>query len=201
MHSYRHDIPFHRQLILALFAAFACVSAVAEETGSWRDQPYAYRVIDQDVRGVLSEFGRNLGMPVIVSKGVDGKVRGDIFAATAGEFLSRIGSTNGLLWYQDGTALIVDRESDLTHRNFDVRGVDTDALRQSLAGLSDGASPLISSEIRSDGSLSVSGPPSYLDRVGQRVGSLRPIQRTATRPTESGVRVFRGGAQTEVVSN
>jgi type III secretion protein C len=200
MHLYRYDrhISLHRLLTAFLLVVAGASSQAAED---WRDQPYAYRVIDQDVRGVLTELGRNLGMPVIVSKQVEGKVRGDISAETAGDFLARVAGANGLLWYQDGTALVIDREADIGTRSYDVRALDKAALERSLATLSDNVSPLITNRLEGDGLLTVFGPPGYLERVQQHVDALRPTQRAAKRGgTESGVRVFRGGAQTEVVS-
>lgn len=199
MHSYRHDsFAALRHLLMGLLTCTACGAFAAD----WRERPYAYRVIDQDVRGVLSEFGRNLDMPVIVSRQVDGKVHGDIGAATAGEFLARVASSNALLWYRDGSALIIDREADIGSRSYDVRALDADNVRHALADLAVDASPQITRRFNGDGLLTVSGPPGYLDRVQQRLDALRPVARSAgPARSESGVRVFRGGAQTEVVSD
>src|SRR5262247_962222 len=45
---------------------------------SWFARPFQYVVINQDVRGVLTEFGRNMGVPVILSDKVGGRVRGEL---------------------------------------------------------------------------------------------------------------------------
>lgn len=68
---------------------------------------YAIQVIDQDLRGVLQEFGAGLGIPVTVSAEVDGRVanlRGDF---TAQEFLNKIAADQSLAWFFDGDTLHV----------------------------------------------------------------------------------------------
>lgn len=201
MHSYCFDtLACASRLAAAIAALMLSCAGAAHAAGDWRDQPYAYRVIDQDVRGVLTELGRNLGVPVVLSKSVDGKVRGNTRADTAGEFLTRVATANGLVWYQDGAVLMVDSASSVTNRRYDVRGVDSSVLRHTLEGLSANASPLVSARLNDDGALEASGPIGYLERVQQRIDALKPA-RPVTRSAEYGVRVFRGGAQTEVVSD
>ena len=201
MHSYCFGI-FARtcRLAVAIVAPMMGFAGAANAAGDWQDQPYAYRVIDQDVRGVLTELGRNVGVPIVLAKSVDGKVRGNTQADTAGEFLTRVATANGLVWYQDGAVLMVDSASSVTNRHYDVRGVDASALRHTLEGLSGSASPLVSARLNNDGALEASGPIGYLERVQQRIDALKPARPT-TRSAEYGVRVFRGGAQTEVVSD
>ncbi|WP_462383587.1 type III secretion protein [Pseudomonas sp. Marseille-QA0892] len=201
MHSYCLDTLARAcRLTPAIAALMLSLSGIATAADDWRDQPYAYRVIDQDVRGVLTELGRNLGIPVVLSRSVEGKVRGNTRADTAGEFLTRVATANGLVWYQDGAVLMVDSASSVTNRRYDVRGVDAGALRHTLDGLAREASPLVSARLNGDGALEASGPAGYLERVQQRIDALKP-SRPVTRNAEYGIRVFRGGAQTEVVSD
>src|ERR671930_240108 len=75
----------------------------AEGRPSWFARPFQYVVINQDVRGILTEFGRNMGVPVILSDKVGGRVRGQVVERaksqeSAGEFLTRLAEANGLTW-------------------------------------------------------------------------------------------------------
>lgn len=163
----------------------------------WFAEPYRYRVLDQDVRGVLGEFGRNLGVPVILSDQVRGRVRGDIQAADARAFLDRVAAAAGLSWYLDGDAVVVDAARDVATRSFDVRRYDAQALDRLLDSLGPGAG--IAARLDAHQALlAVSGPPGYIAHVQRRLDSLRP--RGGAAPS-LGVRVFRGGADTEVASD
>ncbi len=145
-------------------------------------------VIDQKVRDVLQEFGRNLSLPLEVSDAVDGEVRGDIHATTAADFLAQVCQANGLAWFFDGYVLHVAAREELGRQSFDLNGVDVPSLRTDIEAARIGA-PL-SAEIR-DGShrLEAMGPPSWLAEVARRVEALRRTP-TLTKPGE--VRVFRG---------
>lgn len=163
-------------------------SVSAANGAPWADAPYRYVVIDQSVRDVLQEFGRNLSLPVEVSDAVDGEVRGDIHADTAADFLEQVCQANGLAWFFDGYVLHVAAREELARRSFDLDGVDVASLRAEL-GSAEIGSPL-SAEIRDDvNRLEAMGPPSWLAAVAQRVDALR---RTPSPSAPGEVRVFRG---------
>ncbi|KRW65216.1 hypothetical protein AO735_08935 [Pseudomonas sp. TTU2014-096BSC] len=203
MTSYRHDDAFNilrpfRHAAIWFFAWLALAQpAQAISDPDWFAQPYRYRVIDQDVRNVLAEFGRNLNVPVILSARVKGRVRGDIQAPDAGAFLKRISTAAGLTWYLKGDAIVVDSAAELASRSFNVGPFDSDALDHLLATLRHGTGVGARLDERR-ATLNVSGPPGYIAHVQQRLDSLRG---SPGRAPSIGVRVFRGGADTEVVSN
>lgn len=160
----------------------------AASKAPWADRSYRYVVIDQNVRDVLQEFGRNLSLPVEVSDAVDGEVRGDIHADTAADFLEQVCQANGLAWFFDGYVLHVAAREELARRSFDLDGVDVATLRADIDAAEIG-SPL-SAEFRDDvNRLEAMGPPSWLAEVTQRVDALR---RTPSPSTPGEVRVFRG---------
>ncbi|MGS0940715.1 type III secretion protein [Pseudomonas luteola] len=164
----------------------------------WLDQPYHYVVIDQDVRGVLMEFGRNLSLPVVLSDQVKGRVQGHVRAERAGEFLSRISATQGLVWYYDGSALHVNANRELISQIIDTRRFDQKALRGVLDQLGL-VGENVSIQLNPGRSvLSVSGPPAYIGYVQRSLEGLeRPV---ISRGKSQGIRIFRGGAETEVFS-
>jgi type III secretion protein C len=203
MTSYRHDDAFNtpwplRHAVLGFLAWLACAMPThAASEPDWFAQPYRYRVIDQDVRNVLAEFGRNLSVPVILSPRVKGRIRGDIQAPDAGAFLTRVSTAAGLTWYLNGDAIVVDSAAELASRSFNVGPFDSGALDQLLATLRHGTGVGARLDERR-ATLDVSGPPGYIAHVQQRLDSLRG---NPGRAPSIGVRVFRGGADTEVVSN
>jgi type II secretory pathway component GspD/PulD (secretin) len=171
----------------------------------WAAQPYAYLVIDQDVRDVLKALGSNLGISVAVADAVKGKVRGKVRGDTAEGFLAAICAASGLSWYYDGTTLFVDNASGNVQRTFDTQALPADRVQQALSTLTGGG---VRSRLQVDDvqhQVVASGPPGYLESIGRQLAALRPAPQppARTRPTAavaSSVRIFRGSAQTQVVS-
>lgn len=175
------------RLALALFACCLVMPAPAAEA-PWAEREYRYVVIEQDVRDVLQEFGRNLSLPVEISDAVEGEVHGDIHASTAGDFLEQVCATNGLAWFYDGYVLHVAAREELSRRTFDLAGVDVPRLRAEIERAEIGK-PL-SARVGADRHrLEVSGPPAWIADMAQRIEGLR---RPIAPSTPAGVKVFRG---------
>src|ERR1700676_4999326 len=92
---------------LVFSAALASAAPALGMDPKWPSGPYKYLVIDQDIKGVLVEFGYNVGLPVDVSDQVEGRLRGQFAAATATarEFLDSLCDSHNLVWYFDGAVL------------------------------------------------------------------------------------------------
>jgi type II secretory pathway component GspD/PulD (secretin) len=179
-------------LILALFATAPESAASAE----WTEKPYHYVVIDQDVRGILTEFGRNLGIPVVLSDKVRGRARGELRAKTAGEFLQRIAEAQDLTWYFDGSVLHVSADEEYATQVMDV-GVDSSALVRELDRLKLSDQRFSIRATPNSQLVGVSGPPAFIAAVRQTAERLKPPPRVAG--DDPRVRVFRGGVKEEVV--
>lgn len=183
-----------------------CAIAVAADSASstaprhqpqWFAEPYAYVVVDQDVRGALAELGRNLDLIVVFSDKVRGASRGSIRGETAGEFLDRLCDANQLSWYFDGNVLHIASADEVATREFDVRGRQLDELEDWLQHLDVAGAPM-SSRVGADrAALVVSGPPAYLTQIQQHL-DRQPVIEPAPVVRERGVRVFRGGVVTQV---
>lgn len=169
----------------------------------WAAAPYKYIVIDQDIRDVLIEFGRNANVPTqiaptVTSRRIRGSV-GILQEGTAQAFLQRFCDSYGLVWYFDGTVLHVASLEDIQTESIKLeRAKSTDILnRLGDLGLSDSRFTLRVADI--GGTLSVSGPPAFRARVRKTVmsaeaaGRLRPARETEIRDAID-VRVFRGGS-------
>lgn len=167
-----------------------CLSGcpVLANAAPWSDREYRYVVIKQSVRDVLQEFGRNLSLPVEISEAVDGEVRGDIHASTAGDFLEQVCESNGLGWFYDGYVLHVAARQELIRRTFNLTDVDVLRLRAEIAQAKVGK-PLSAIIDAEHSSLNVMGPPAWIADMAQRVEGLRQPSAPST-PAE--VKVFRG---------
>jgi type II secretory pathway component GspD/PulD (secretin) len=186
--------------VVALALACAGQPAFGLEP-KWSADPYKYIVVDQDLKAVLTEFGRNLDIAVEVSDQVKGRMRGRLPAGTAEQFLSALCESYGLVWYFDGAALHVSAKSESKTELVDVGqlpAADLKALPDKLEklGIADRRFPLRTTD--NVGVISVSGPPTYVSLVRQ---TLAAMIRSATPPApegnqkdEVGVRVFRGGS-------
>jgi type II secretory pathway component GspD/PulD (secretin) len=193
-------------LWVCVASAWICPAiALAASRPGWFERPFHYVVINQDVRGILTEFGRNVGVPVILSDKVGGRVRGDVAARaknvaeppTAGEFLSHLTEANALTWYFDGSILYLSADQEFSTQLIEVGVLSPDAIITELKRLS-----LLDERfsVRSAGNaglISVSGPPAFIAIVRQIVDKMRPPPAVAG--DDPRVRVFRGGAPAEVV--
>ncbi len=181
--------------VIALMLGLAGNGAFAADA-PWAGRSYRYVVIDQKVRDVLQEFGRNLSLPVEVSSAVKGEVRGDIHAETAQAFLEQVCRANGLAWFFDGYVLHVAAREELGRRSFDLDGVDVSRLSAEIEATRIG-SPLSADFQDGRHRLEAMGPPAWLTEVAQRVEDSR---RTPAPSAPGEVRVFRGSVAQPAVA-
>ncbi|WP_353980362.1 hypothetical protein [Salinicola endophyticus] len=182
-------LPSVALLIVTLLVAAPVRAAEAP----WAGRDFRYVVIQQDVREVLKEFGRNLSLPVAMSDAVTGEVNGDIDATRAGDFLRQVCAANGLAWFYDGYVLHVATRGELSQRLFDLDGVDRERLLAALARSEIGA-PLDATLIDDGARLEVSGPPAWITSVAQRLEGLRRPAPPAA--PSGGVKIYRGSVAT-----
>jgi len=194
------------QIICAATALFAILDAAcAAEKPSWFARPFQYVVINQDVRGILTELGRNVGVPVILSEKVGGRVHGKVVERaksetdrpTAGEFLNRLAEANALTWYFDGSILYVSADQEYATQLIEIGSLKPDVIVTELRRLSLMDDRFSVRSAGDAGLLSVSGPPAFIAVVRQIVEKLRPPPMVAA--DDPRVRVFRGGAPAESV--
>ncbi|MEL7612228.1 hypothetical protein AAGW18_06965 [Vreelandella titanicae] len=180
--------PWLGHLVMLVLGCCLPDSPTLAAEAPWADREYRYIVIEQSVRDVLQEFGRNLSLPVEVSDAVDGEVRGDIRASTAGEFLEQVCESNGLAWFYDGYVLHVAARQELSRRRFELTDVDVPRLRAEITQAQVGK-PLSAMINAEHDSLEVMGPPAWIADIAQRVDALRQPSAPSI-PAE--VKVFRG---------
>lgn len=173
-----------RLLPKALFVLAALSGLVGPASAlepKWPLGPYKYLVIDQDVKDVLSEFGRNIGVPVDVSNEVTGRLRGRLPMVTAKDFLDKLCDSYGLVWYFDGSTLHVNTRSEVKTELIDIGRLPSNQLtaRLTALGIADPRFPVRSTP--HGGVVSVSGPPSYIALVRR---TLTAMARAAVAPQD-----------------
>lgn len=186
-------------MLLMVLLSFDVRAAAAPATGEnpeWFAKPYAYVLVDQDVRSAMEEFGHNLGLIVVMSEKVRGKSRSSVRGELAGDFLAQLCDTNGLSWYYDGNILYISNDAETGTRVFKTQN-ENERLEDYLAGLDVYGKQMSTRPGPGGDELFVSGPPAYLNMIQQHIDHQ---QRTVSAPVvrERGIRVFRGGTVSEV---
>jgi type III secretion protein C len=165
-------LPF---LLIVIAALAWLITPVQALEPKWPLGPYKYLVIDQDVKDVLSEFGRNIGVPVDVSGQVTGRLRGRLPVVTAKEFLNKLCESYGLVWYFDGSTLHINTKTEVKTELIDIGRVPSKQLttRLTALGIADPRFPVRSTP--NGGVVSVSGPPSYIAMVRQTLTAMARV--------------------------
>jgi type III secretion protein C len=187
-------------VILVVIAALTLSAGSARSMEpKWPPGPYKYMVIDQDIKSVLTEFGRNIDVPVDVSDQIKGRLRGRLQVTAAKEFLNMLCESYGLVWYFDGAVLHVNARTEVKTELVNIGRLSPEDVtdRLNTLGIADPRFPVRSTP--DAGVVSVSGPPPFVSLVRQTlIASARaaapPAVREDTHGDEIRVRVFRGGA-------
>jgi type III secretion protein C len=188
-----------RGLIIGVVAValVSPLSAARALDPKWPAGPYKYLVIDQDVKGVLSEFGLNIDVPVEVSDQVKGRLRGRLPAASAKEFLDGLCESYGLVWYFDGAVLHVSAKTEVRTELISIGRLPASEVTAKLStlGIADPRFPVRSTA--DAGIVSVSGPPPFISLVRQTLSAMAraaapPTVREDSHGDDVRVRVFRG---------
>jgi type III secretion protein C len=157
---------------LVIAALIGLVAPVQGLEPKWPPGPYKYLVIDQDIKDVLTEFGRNIGVPVEVSDQVKGRLRGRLPVATANQFLNKLCESYGLVWYFDGATLHINAKTEVKTELIDIGRLPSKQLttRLNALGIADPRFPVRTTP--NGGVVSVSGPPSYIALVRQTLTAM-----------------------------
>lgn len=187
---------------VALPTAVMCLVLVITPAQSlepkWPSGNYKYIVVDQDLRDILTEFGRNLNMNVKLSDQVTARrIRGRIPLMTAEQFLKRICDSYGLVWYYDGSVLHISSETEVRTELVELGGISPIGVNDKLQALGVTDSRFTIRSTSDVKVLSVSGPPPYLSLVRQTLATMQKAALPRTvREIQDGdefkVRVFRG---------
>ncbi|CAN7377167.1 type III secretion protein [Mesorhizobium sp. LjNodule214] len=178
---------------IAMVLVFSLVARPAHAAEPrWPAGPYKYITVDQSVTDALVELGRNMRVPMRVSKLVKGRLSAGMPVGTAREFLEEICNRYGLVWHFDGIVMNVATEAEVQTEMIplDANTAAGAEDRLSRLGVTDPKFPIKVS--KQDDVVSVSGPPSYIELVRKTLG-VPAMASTKQEPGKvASVRVFRG---------
>jgi type II secretory pathway component GspD/PulD (secretin) len=184
----------HRFIMPALVAMTLAASVGAQpvQGQEFGEAPFQYDVVDQDLRQVLSEYGRQLGILVQLTENVRGRVKNLHATGTSQDFLERLTSDHDLVWYYDGSILHVATTSEVGRQALPTGSVSFDRLVEAISQYSR-ADPRLGVRPGPDPDLVyVTGPASYIAFVQETASSL-----TEARPVR--VRIYRAGKLDETM--
>lgn len=183
----RSSLTFGPPLVVATL--LMCTSASGAEQSKveqdWATTAFDYNVVDQDLRQVFREYGRQLGIIVQLSDNVRGRARNLNADSTAEEFLERIATEYDLVWYYDGSILHVATTAEVMRQALPTGGLSFERLSEAVnqhsktdprLGLRPGPDPDL---------VYVTGPASYFSFVQETAASLEEV-----RPVR--IRIWRG---------
>ena len=180
-------------------AALAALLGQAQAAPLPVDQrPYAYTVLDENLRDVLLQFGANTKSRIAISDAVQGRVRGRRDAAPPEAFLEALGREFGFDWYYDGYILYISATSESVSRMVTLGGVPASSLQATLEALGIADPRFLLRAVPESFTVLVSGPPRYVELVEQAVQTLAKPPAAPSPPApaapspEKTVTVFRG---------
>lgn len=169
------------------------VWAAPESEDAVLQSAYPYVVVEQDLKEVLRELRRNLGIPAVISDKVGGVVRaGAQHDGTVATFMHRLAAAHDLVWYLDKGTLFVTTQQESVTQWLEAAHLGAQR-RAEIAKLwsqkGEGVSVTVDDASRS---LIVTGPAEFRERVASVI-STKPSP-PAARGSGMGVTVFRGAS-------
>ena len=176
-----------KKLFIMLAAVLSGLTACAV---SWRVPTYTLTARLMSVREALETFGVAQGLPVIMSEGVKGTFSGAFKDVPSAEFLDKVATLHNLVWYCDGATIYVYSAAETVSQLYDLTNTTLEDVKKMLheLGLDDARFPIKATQ--SSNLILVSGPPRYVELVGQTVARAEVVKATRKR-TEVVTRVFR----------
>ena len=124
-----------RRLSSVLFAAVLLGSPANAGEFPLPDQKFDVTIRDQNVRSVLEELSAAIGLPILMSDSVQGRVSASFQDADAKSLLDEIADRRGLDWRFDGNRIRVTSQTEQVTRIVDLDGVKLKTLRSALETL------------------------------------------------------------------
>ncbi|NIM42008.1 MAG: EscC/YscC/HrcC family type III secretion system outer membrane ring protein [Xanthomonadales bacterium] len=175
----------HRWLGPLLFWALAgalCLGVVdvrASETPAtsapWPNSAFSYINRNQSLEQVLKDFTTTFGLRLQIEDDLSSEpmpASGRSQSASPGEFLNQLGAAHGLNWYHHAGVLYISRISSRATQSFSTRGLPPDTLKRVVNDLGLFDERFGWSGVPERGAVFVSGPSSYVERIGRAIEAL-----------------------------
>lgn len=142
------------------------------EGGPWQSRTFRYVALDQDIKALMAEFGRSVGVRTEISTHVRARIQKKRYNMLATSFLSELARDYNLQWYYDGSALYVTTTGEAVTKLIPLGAVSATRLQEELRmlGLYDGRYTFrYSSTSRM---ILVSGPPRFVSTIEAALATL-----------------------------
>lgn len=164
-----------RRLLQALAAAAAicCATGAFAASEPWpADAPYSYFANGAKLETVLADFATGFSLSLAVQPDVTGTVNGRFATKSPTEFLSKLASVYGFVWYTHAGTLFVSRASDVVTRGLSAPGGNVGSMRKALTDLGVLEPRFGWGELADHGMAIVSGPSSYVQLMENTLRNL-----------------------------
>ena len=143
---------------------FACTSSHAAQP-AWPAAPYSHYADRASLPSVLAEFARSFSLSLNASPAVEGTVNGRLTASSPTEFINKLASVYGFVWFTHAGVLHVSKASDTATRTFALPTGSIASMRKALSDLGILDPRFGWGELPSQSAVVVSGPPAYIKLI------------------------------------
>lgn len=158
------------------FLALAGAGPAPAQDALDRTEPYRYTVIEQSLRAALENFGSNIGVPVDIADGVEGRVSGPLPEAPPRAFLDRLARLYNFTYYYDGRVLNITPSSANESRLLELDRVDFASLAATLEALGIADERFMVRSAQNGSVALVNGPPRYVALVEATLTALTSVR-------------------------
>ncbi|MEM6616459.1 MAG: secretin N-terminal domain-containing protein [Pseudomonadota bacterium] len=150
-------------------------------------------VVNQDLRSLIQDFARNLGVQAQISSAVRGKVQNRRLPSEPEGFLKALADEFTLGWFFDGPVLHVSSASEYATRLISLDRFKYDTLIEQMETVGLTTKRFSLRELPEANALLVTAPPQYVARVEVILEALKARQSSG-----DGIRVIRFGRTSRV---
>ncbi len=184
--------------LLALATLSVAIPAKAEPI-RYPDEPFAYVVVRQDIRGFLREFSVWAGVYLNLDRSVQGMIDGPLPDVPPNALLNSIAAENGLYWWFDGAVLHVGPATEIETSSIPLPAGSADIALETLERLAV-IEPRFPVRIDSElGLASATGPKIYVQKVSEALEAAA-LSAGGDRAGWRTVRIVRNGRVVDVAA-
>ncbi len=158
---------------LAAATALACAPGAFAAADPWpADAPYSYFANAAPLEAVLADFATSFSLALAIEPGLNATVNGRFATKSPTEFVTKLGSVYGFVWYTHAGTLFVSRASDVVTRGIPAPGGNVGSMRKALTDLGVLEPRFGWGELADHGIAIVSGPPRYVQLLENTIRNL-----------------------------
>ncbi len=161
--------------LLALLGLLLALALPTAQAGPppWQDAAFTYYAERKPLKAVLREFAAAFSLSVELPVELNGSVNGRFATASPTEFIERLGSTYGFVWFTHAGTLFISRTQDMVVKSIASGATGPgNSLRQVLTNLKVLDPRFGWGDLPDQGVIVVSGPPAYVRLIESTIASL-----------------------------